>query len=55
MKGFQTRLLNMIQEGKDINEDLEADGNCTMPEQDLTDLIRKVRRRRRRLNRMLGS
>jgi hypothetical protein len=30
-------------------EDLEADGNCKMLEQDLMDLIHEVRRRRRQL------
>jgi hypothetical protein len=48
MTSSQNRLLNIIQEAKEILEDLEADGNCKMLEQDLMDLIHEVRRRRRR-------
>jgi hypothetical protein len=47
MTGYQNRPLNIIQEGKGILEDFEADGNCKMLEQDLTDLIHEVRRRRK--------
>jgi hypothetical protein len=43
----QNRLLNIIQEGKDILEELEGDGNFKMQKQDPTHLIHKVRRRRR--------
>jgi hypothetical protein len=48
MTGSQNRILNSIKEGKDILEDLETDGNCKMPEQDLTNLIHEVRGRRMR-------
>jgi hypothetical protein len=46
MADSQNRLLSVIQEGKEILENLKADGNCRIPEEDLTDLIHEVRRRR---------
>jgi hypothetical protein len=46
MTGSQNGLLNIIQERKEIQEDLEGDGSCKMAEQDLTDLTHEVRRRR---------
>jgi hypothetical protein len=46
MTGFQNRLLNITQERKLILEDLEADENCKMSEEDLTNLIHEDRRRK---------
>jgi hypothetical protein len=44
----QNRFLNINQGGREILEDLEADGKCRIPEQNLMDPIHEVRRRRRR-------
>jgi hypothetical protein len=47
MADSQNRLLSVIQEEKEILENLKADGNCRIPEEDLTDLFHEVRGRRR--------
>jgi hypothetical protein len=47
MAGSQKRPLNIIHEGKYILVDLKADGDCKMPEQDVTDQIHEARGGRR--------
>jgi hypothetical protein len=49
MTGSQNWLLNITQEGKEIIQDLEEDGNCKIPEQELMVLILEFRGKRRRL------
>jgi hypothetical protein len=39
-----TEVITELQGGKEILEDLQADGDYKMPEQDLMDLVHEVRR-----------
>jgi hypothetical protein len=40
----QNWLVSIVKEGKQILEDLEADGNCNIPEKDLVHDVRRSRR-----------